>query len=344
MPKVGIVLHKLYVDHDNGAGHPECPERILAIADMFRETKLMDEITRIEPRDATKEDITRVHTEEHYDKIAFTKGKPRVYLDADTTTCPVSFDAALKSSGGMLSAIDGVLDGTVDIAFPFVRPPGHHAEADRPMGFCLFNNIAIGAAYLTQVKGLKRVLIVDWDVHHGNGTQHIFYDTPDVLFFSTHQYPYYPGTGALEETGKDEGEGYTINVPLSPGMGDDEFIKIFNDILTPVIDQYEPEFILVSAGFDTYAEDPLGGMKVTPEGFAQMTRLLTDAAGKHCGGKIVFLLEGGYNLDGLWICTKEVTEELLDKKKSDYSNPNEKTAVDEILENVKKTYSKYWKF
>ena len=344
MAKVGIVLDKLYVDHDNGMGHPESQERILAIVDMLKFTKLFDEVVRIEPRDATREEITLVHTPEHYDNIASTKGRPKVFLDADTSTCPVSFDAALRAAGGMISAIDSVLSKEVDRAFPLVRPPGHHAEADRAMGFCLFNNVAVGAAYLTEVKGLERVLVIDWDIHHGNGTQHIFYDTSKVLYFSTHQYPFYPGTGAAEEVGSGDGKGYTVNVPMEPGMGDDEFIRIFEEILKPIIDQYKPEFILVSAGFDIYFEDPLGGMKVSPEGFAKLTRLLTDEADKICDGKIVFLLEGGYNLDGLWISTKEVIEELLDKKKTEYKLSVSETNVDSLIDNIKKIYSDYWEF
>ena len=344
MPKVGIVLDKLYVDHDNGMGHPESPERILAIVDMLNYTKLIDEVVKIAPRDATKEEITLVHTPEHFDNIASTKGKPKVFLDADTSTCPVSFDAAVRASGGLLSAVESVLEGEVDRAFPLVRPPGHHAEADRAMGFCLLNHVAVGAAFLTRVKGIDRVLVVDWDLHHGNGTQHIFYDDPSVLYFSTHQHPYYPGTGSLGEKGSGVGEGYNINVPLPPGMGDSEYLKILSSILGPIIEQYKPGFILVSAGFDTFFEDPLGGMKVTPEGFAKMTRFLTDCADKHSNGNIVFMLEGGYNLDGLWISTKEVIEELLDKKTSNYSIVEDITQADSIIENVKKEYSKYWDF
>jgi acetoin utilization deacetylase AcuC-like enzyme len=344
MAKVGIVLDKLYVDHDNGQGHPETFERILAIVDMLNYTKMTDEVVRIVPRDATKEEITLVHTPEHYDKIAATKGKHRVFLDADTTTCAVSFDAALRAAGGTIAAIDSVLSGEVDRAFPIVRPPGHHAEADKPMGFCLFNNVAVGAAYLTEVKGLERVLVIDWDVHHGNGTQHIFEDSSKVLYFSSHQFPFYPGTGAAEELGTGEGKGYTVNVPLEPGMGDNEFIKIFDEILKPVIEQYNPEFILVSAGFDIFFDDPLGGMKVAPEGFAKLTRQLTDQADKVCNGNIIFLLEGGYNLDGLWISTKEMLEELLDKKRSDYDIGDTKTKADDLIENIKKVYSDYWDF
>ena len=344
MAKVGIVLDKLYVDHDNGPGHPETFERILAIVDMLNFTKMMNEVVRIVPRDATKEEITMVHTPEHYDKIASTKGKPKVFLDADTSTSAASFDAAVRAAGGTISAIDSVLNGEVDRAFPIVRPPGHHAEADRPMGFCLFNNVAVGAAYLTEVKGLERLLVIDWDVHHGNGTQHIFEENPKVLYFSTHQFPFYPGTGAAHEVGRGEGEGYTVNVPLNPEMGDNEFIKIFDEILRPIIEQFQPQFILVSAGFDIFFEDPLGGMRVTPEGFAKLTRQLTDQADNVCNGNIIFLLEGGYNLDGLWISTKEMLEELLDKKRSDYSIGDAETKADQVIEDTKKILSNYWKF
>lgn len=344
MAKVGIVLDKLFVDHDNGMGHPESQERILAIVDMLNFTKLIDEVVKIAPRDAAKEEITLVHTPEHYDKMASTSGKPKVFLDADTSTCPVTFDAAVRASGGMISAIDSVLSGEVDRAVPLVRPPGHHAEAERAMGFCIFNHVAVGAAYLTRVKGLKRVLVVDWDVHHGNGTQHIFTNDPSVLYFSVHQHPFYPGTGGLSEKGEGDGEGYNVNVPLPPGMGDNEYLKIFSEILGPIIDQYKPEFILVSAGYDTFFDDPLGGMKVTPEGFAKQARFLTDCADKYSNGNIVFILEGGYNLDGLWICHKEVIEELLDIKHSDYRVIEDTPQVDSIIESVKKEYSEYWKF
>ncbi len=344
MPEVGIVLDRLYAEHDNGMGHPESRERVLAIVDMLRYTNLFEEVIHIKARNATKEEIMLVHEPRYYETIARTKGKPRVFLDADTSTCALSFDAAVRAVGGILSAIDSILRGEVSRALPIVRPPGHHAEAGRAMGFCLFNNIAVGAAYLTRIEGLKRVLVMDWDLHHGNGTQHIFYDKSEVLYFSVHQYPYYPGTGGLAEIGEGQGKGYNVNVPLSSGMGDNEYIRIFEEILSPVIDQYEPQFILVSAGFDTYFDDPLGGMKVTPQGFSKMTRFLTDAADKHCQSNIVFILEGGYNLDGLWVSIKEVVEELMDKKLSDYKLSESNPQIYSIIEDVKKAYTAYWTF
>lgn len=344
MTKLGIVLDKLYFDHDNGMGHPESQERLFAIVDMLRETRLLEEVVRIEPRDATKEEITLVHDPKHFDLIQSTKGKIRVFLDPDTSTCPVSFNAAVRAVGGMLDATDKVMKGEVDIAFPLVRPPGHHAERNRAMGFCLFNNVAVGAAYASKVYGVKRILIVDWDLHHGNGTQNMFYDSSEVLYFSTHQYPYYPGTGSVNEVGVQNGFGYTINVPIHPGMGDKEYIKIFFEILKPVIEQYKPELILISAGFDTYFGDPLGGMSVSPKGFAQMTRFLKEMAESYCNGKLVLILEGGYNLEGLWESTKAVIEELLEKNKTDYGDLTVETKVDPIIERVKKVQSVFWTF
>jgi acetoin utilization deacetylase AcuC-like enzyme len=344
MVKFGIVLDKLYFDHDNGMGHPESQERLFAIVDMLNTTGLFEEVKRIEPRDATKEEISLVHTPEYFELIQSTKGKIRIFLDPDTSTCPVSFQAAIRAAGGMLAATDTVFKGEVDIAFPLVRPPGHHAEKNRAMGFCLFNNVAIGAAYASNLYGIKRILIVDWDLHHGNGTQNMFYDSSEVLYFSTHQYPYYPGTGSINEVGIQNGIGHTINIPLHPGMGDKDYIKIFFEILKPVIDQYKPELILVSAGFDTYFADPLGGMKVTPQGFAQMARFLKEMAEIYCNGKLIFILEGGYNLEGLWESTKAVIEELLEKNKSDYGALKLETNVDPIIERVKKVQSNFWRF
>lgn len=344
MKKVGIILDKLYFDHDNGMGHPESQDRLVAILDMLNQTGLRDEVINLNPRDATKEEICLVHEERYYDLIQSTKGKIRVYLDPDTSTCPVSFEAAVRASGGMLSAIDGVINKEIDSAFAIVRPPGHHAERNRAMGFCIFNSVAVGASYVLNAHSLNRVLIVDWDLHHGNGTQNMFYDSTDVLYFSTHQFPYYPGTGSVKEIGVGNGTGFTVNVPLDVGMGDVEYMKIFFEILNPIMEQFRPEIILVSAGFDTFYDDPLGGMSVTPEGFAQMTRFLKEAAEKYCGGKIVFILEGGYNLDGLWLSTKEVIEELLERKRTDYSDLNGITKADNAIRIVKGVHSLYWRF
>lgn len=342
--RLGIFLDDLYFQHDNGFDHPESPDRLFVIWNMLQDTKLTEEVALLEPRDATKDQICLVHDASYFETIKSTSGRPRVFLDADTSTCPVSFAAAVRAAGGMLSAVDGILAGKIDIGFPLVRPPGHHAERNMAMGFCLFNNVAIGASYLIKSKRFNRVLIVDWDLHHGNGTQNMFYGSREVLYFSTHQYPHYPGTGSLDEVGVGEGAGYNINVPLPAGMGDSEYTKIFFEILGPVIEQFRPEFILVSTGFDTYSEDPLGGMKVTPYGFAQLTRFVKEAAEKHCNGNIVLILEGGYHLEGLWLSTKEVIEELIEKKRTSYPDIAMDTEADSVIAAVKRTHSGFWSF
>ncbi len=343
MRKIGISIDELFVKHENGFDHPESPERVYVINDMLNQTEIIKKLKILKPRDATKQEILNVHTEKYYERIKSTKGKEKVFLDQDTSTNPFSFDAAMRASGGVLQSIDEIIAKEIDIAFALVRPPGHHAESDRAMGFCLFNNIALGAGYLLS-KGFSRILIIDFDVHHGNGTQHIFEDSKNVLFFSTHQFPYYPGTGSIEEKGVDQGSGYTVNVPLSTGMGDAEYIKIFQEILIPIAAQYKPEFILVSAGFDSYIDDAMGGMNVTAEGFARLTEIVINLSEQLCDGKLIFVLEGGYNLNGLWECTNKVFETLLNYNKTDSNNLTESTKADSTIDEIKKSYSQFWKF
>ncbi len=262
---------------------------------------------------ATHKEIETIHSPSYVEFIASTAGQSCVYLDPDTATSPETYEIAKLAVGGVCNAIDEVMEGKVDNAFAFVRPPGHHAEKDAAKGFCVFNNIAIGAMHAISKYNLKRILIVDWDLHHGNGTQHSFYNDPRILYFSTHQYPYYPGTGALQEIGRGPGEGYTINVPLQEGAGDAAFVKIFRKILQPVALEFKPELILLSAGFDTHFQDPLGGMRVTPDGFAAMARILLNIAGACCQGRFVAVLEGGYHISGLTRSVKSVLEEMLDE-------------------------------
>ena len=344
MRKLGIAIDDIFKMHDNGYGHPESPDRIRVINDMLINTGLMNKVELIEPFDALKEHITLVHEARHFDLIESTRGKERVYLDADTSTSPKSFEAAIRAAGAMIKSIDLVMNNDLEAAFPLVRPPGHHAEKDRAMGFCLFNNIAVGAAHLINNYDVNRILIVDWDLHHGNGTQHMFYDTDKVFYISTHQFPYYPGTGAANEIGIGEGEGFTLNIPMNPGMGDQEYIKIFFELLKPVIDQYTPKIILVSAGFDTHIADPLGGMAVTPKGFQNMTKLLNELADEHCGGKIIYILEGGYNLEGLLHSVYAVIQELLMQNNTDYLDYSNTTKVDQLINGIMEINSKYWKF
>ena len=342
MKKVGLSIDELFVKHDNGMDHPESPDRVYSINDMLHQTKLIDKLILQKPRDANESDIYRVHKPEYFNKIRSTKGKGKVFLDQDTSTNQFSFDAALRASGSVLENIDNIIDKNIERGFCISRPPGHHAESDRAMGFCLFNHIAVGAAYLRN-KGYENILVVDFDVHHGNGTQHIFESDNHVLYFSTHQYPYYPGTGALNETGTDQGMGYTVNIPLTGGLGDDEHLAIYNELLIPVARKFKPQFILVSAGFDSHAQDPLAGMKLSSECFAKLTRLLLDLAYEYSSGNILFLLEGGYDLNALWESTNFVFNELLDLTNSNYTE-YDSTGVDKLINQVRKVHEMQWNF
>jgi acetoin utilization deacetylase AcuC-like enzyme len=257
-------------------------------------------VTRIEPRKAEDEWITQVHTPRYVASLnrhAPTSGQ--VSLDPDTSMSPGSLNAAYLAAGGALAGVDAIMAGQVDQVFCAVRPPGHHAEAGRAMGFCLYNNVAIAARYVQQKYGLSRVLIVDWDVHHGNGTQHSFEDDPSVLFFSTHQYPHYPGSGWVTERGKGDGEGFTINVPMEAGEGDQEYRAVFLKSLVPVADEFKPEFVIISAGFDAHKDDPLASMGLTEAGYADLTGIVAGIAKRHAKGRILSSLEGGYNLTAL---------------------------------------------
>jgi acetoin utilization deacetylase AcuC-like enzyme len=346
--KTGIVKDTRYLQHSAGFAHPESPERLAAIYEMV-ENPLMDwKFSHIEPREATHKEIETIHSPSYVKFIASTAGQRSVYLDPDTATSPETYEIAKLAVGGVFNAIDSVIKGEVDNAFAFVRPPGHHAEKDTAAGFCVFNNIAIGAMHAILKYDLKKILIVDWDLHHGNGTQHSFYRDPRILYFSTHQYPYYPGTGSLEEFGQGEGEGYTINVPLREGAGDAAFVKIFRKVLQPVALEFKPELVLLSAGFDTHFQDPLGGMRVTPEGFAAMARILLNIAETCCQGRFVAVLEGGYHVVGLTRSVKAVLEEMLDEThvSEERLSHFEKEADEETEQLINKVISRirpYWK-
>lgn len=306
--KTGLVLDRRYEAHDAGAGHPERPERIRAIRELmaqYRREGLVD----VEPRLATAEELALNHAPEHVALVASSARHPRARFDADTQVCSESFATAALAAGGYLRLLEAILAGDVDNGFAFVRPPGHHAETDRAMGFCLFNNVAIGARWL-RTRGIGRILIVDWDVHHGNGTQESFYDDPDTLYVSTHQYPFYPGTGAAQEVGRGAAAGRTLNVPLPAGCGDDEYVAAFTGLIAPVARQFRPEVVLISAGFDADRRDPLAGMQASEAGFRAMTRVLMNVAAEHAGGRLAAILEGGYDLDALRAAVPAVLDEL----------------------------------
>ena len=300
MGRVGLVSHPAFLEHDMGSHHPESPERLRAILSQLESTGIMSKLTRVDPRKAEKKWIKRIHAPAYVQRIDDkTPSSGYASIDPDTLMSPGSLEAAYLAAGGAMAAVDAIMDNQVDQVFCAVRPPGHHAEANRAMGFCLFNNVAIAARYIQERHGLQRVLIIDWDVHHGNGTQHAFEEDPSIIFFSTHQYPHYPGTGAENERGQGKGEGTTINVPMYSGQGDEVYREVFQKVLVPVADAFKPEFVLISAGFDAHEDDPLASMAITTKGYGELTRIVSDIANIHCHGRIVACLEGGYNLQAL---------------------------------------------
>jgi acetoin utilization deacetylase AcuC-like enzyme len=272
---------------------------VQAILRHLEERRLLDRLLQVEPGPCPIETLASVHLAAHIETVRAACKRAPARLDPDTGVSSGSWEAALLAAGSAIAACDTVITGRARAAFSACRPPGHHAEADRAMGFCLFNNVAVAARHLKKAHGLERVLIVDWDVHHGNGTQHIFEADDTVFYFSTHQLPLYPGTGREHERGCGPGIGFTLNVPLPAGTGDAEYLRIYEDVLKPAIDRFRPQAILISAGFDAHRDDPLAAMAITEEGYAGMSYILREAAEEHCDGRIVSLLEGGYNLAAL---------------------------------------------
>lgn len=342
MALTGLIQDDLYLEHITEDFHPEHPDRLRAIYAALEDPQIQDQTARLQPREATAEEIQWIHTEAYYQTIESTRDCGHLQLDPDTHVSSQSYRAAKLAAGGLCVLIDAVCSGEMKNGFALVRPPGHHAEAGRGMGFCIYNNVAIAARY-AQHRGIaQRVLIVDWDLHHGNGTQHTFESDPTILYFSTHQFPYYPGTGRPDEVGKGEGEGYTINVPLPGGQGDGDFIRIYEEVLEPIANQFQPDLVLVSAGFDTYFRDPLGGMGVTEDGFAEITRILMRIADNSCQGRIVLTLEGGYHLEGLARSVKHVIKALQGVGTLSSSWPQPSETAERIVEHVLATQKAYW--
>lgn len=337
--KTGIIYHPDYLKHYTGQ-HPERKERLLSILAHLKETGMIELLELIEPGHAELEEIQYIHTPEYIEK-ARRYAEREIQLDMDTVMCKDSFNVALLAAGGAIAAVDAVLD-RAGSSFALVRPPGHHAEPDRGMGFCIFNNVAIAARH-AQKKGKKRVLIIDWDVHHGNGTQNAFYDDPSVLYFSTHQYPHYPGTGWLDEVGSGDGRGYNINVPLPAGTDDAGFVAAFEEILVPVALEFRPDIVLISAGQDAGAGDGLAGMRMSVNGFAQLASIVRSIARKTCDGRIAAALEGGYDLNLLAHSVSAILEVFMGKvpEKKEYA-PGAR--VRERLDEVKKVQSEFWRF
>jgi acetoin utilization deacetylase AcuC-like enzyme len=312
--RVGIYDSPVFREHDAGTGHPERPERLDAIRIGLLDANLEGRLESIVPRDATHAELTRVHTTGHVAAVAATAGRTARF-DPDTQAGPRSYAAALLAAGSASDAVDRVLDGALDRAFCAVRPPGQDAEADRAMGFCLFNNVAVAAAHALE-RGLSRVLILDFDVHHGNGTQAIFACDPRVLYVSSHAWPFYPGTGALQEVGEGAGRGFTVNLPMPMGCGGGEYAHLYREVVVPIGHAFDPELVLVSAGFDAYAGDPLAGMGVTAPGYGELAAACLETASGAAAGRAVFVLEGGYDLDGLSGGAAAVAGQLLGEPRS----------------------------
>lgn len=296
--KLAILFHPLFLEHIAGPMHPERPERLTAVMDSLRGDPLWAGAVHSAPREASMDDLRRCHTAHHLDRIQNASVLGR-NLDPDTGTSTDSWEAAKLAAGAGPTAADLIMDGTAGRAFCAVRPPGHHAESDRAMGFCLVNNAAVAARYLQESRGVERVAIVDFDAHHGNGTQEIFYEDGSVLYASTHQWPLYPGTGSDDETGRGDGVDTTVNCPMPAGAGIAEFGEAFRRTIVPALDGFKPGFLLVSAGFDSHRDDPLTDLGLQTEDFATLTGMLVECAERNCEGRMISFLEGGYDLKAL---------------------------------------------
>lgn len=340
--KVGLIYDSLYLEHDVQS-HPENARRLRAVMSLLEEAALVRRLEAPPARDATTEELEWVHTPEHIANVRAWAEAGGAWADPDTYICDRSYDAALRAAGGCLTATEGVLDGSLSSAFCLVRPPGHHATRNRAMGFCLFNNIAVAAEFARRRHGVKRVAIVDFDVHHGNGTQDAFYEEPDVLYYSSHLYPFYPGSGHWQEVGQGPGQGATVNVPLPAGCGDDEYRRVSAEVLAPVLRRFQPELVLSSAGFDGHFSDPLAGMRLSVAGYAEIAATLKNLADELCDGRLVLTLEGGYDLTAMpWairsffevMLGEEITPDPLGRVDG-HANVG---AVDEVLAAVREVH------
>ncbi len=309
-PAVGVCLDPRFRRHLEGVFHLESAARFDAIREAIEDPSLAGKLVFVPARQATSEELAWVHTPEHIARVAGTSGRPLTSFDLDTQAGSDSWETACLAVGAVFVLLEEIWSGRLQRGFAAVRPPGHHAEADRAMGFCLFNNAALGACYLQRRHGVRRLLMVDLDAHHGNGIQRAFYETDEVLFISLHQFPGFPGTGKLGETGRGRGEGFTVNVPLPAGCGDEDYLAVLHHLVRPIARAYRPEMILVPVGFDLWSRDRLAGMRVSAEGYGGMTGLLADLAAELCGGRIAFILEGGYSAEGIRACGLRLLQAL----------------------------------
>jgi acetoin utilization deacetylase AcuC-like enzyme len=344
MSDLGYLFDDIYLTHDPGSRHPESPARLRAIRAALLPFGARERWRKVRPRPARLDELELVHHTSLLERIEKASRHAPAYLDPDTAVSSESYRAALFAAGGVLECIDAVCSGGLRRIFAFVRPPGHHAEPDKAMGFCLFNNVALAAAYCRVEHRLDRVAVIDFDLHHGNGTQACFYDEPRVLYVSSHQFPFYPGSGSFHEVGVREGAGYTINFPLPQGSGDETFVPIYSRIVGCVLEQFRPQIILVSAGFDAHFLDPLGGLRVTPAGFAAASASLLSAAENFSDGRIVFVLEGGYSMEALRDCTTAVLQQMETPSPPEVPSGADDPAYVEIHGRARRAFGHFWKF
>ena len=333
-----LLTSERFADHATPPGHPERPERAVVMSSVATQYAASGG-TVVQPDPVEREALTRVHTPTHVDLITSTRGRT-VRLDPDTHASPSSEAVARLAAGATVAAVDHAMDGR-GRACAFVRPPGHHAERERAMGFCLFNNVAVAAAHAL-ARGASRIAIVDYDVHHGNGTQWIFYDDPRVLYVSTHQYPFYPGTGAATEVGAGAGAGFTVNVPLEAGAGDADYDHVFREVVEPVLESFRPELLLLSAGFDAHARDPLGGMLVSTSGYTSMTVRLQTVADRWCDGRMAAVTEGGYDLAALEACLTETLRVMSGPTPRAEPVVGPRERAESALEAVRSAQAPFW--
>jgi acetoin utilization deacetylase AcuC-like enzyme len=298
MKKLAIVYDEIFLTHKPPFSHPESPTRLVAIIDKLNEESFFEDVDLLQSKMATEENILLVHTKSHLEYVHSSIRDNKLLLEPDTYAVKESWNAALTAAGSIISAIDLVLTKKYSSSFCAVRPPGHHAKTNRPMGFCLFNNVAIGAKYALSKYKLDRVAIIDWDVHHGNGTQEIFYNSPEVYYFSLHQYPFYPGTGSENEKGDGKGKNHTMNFPLPAYTSGEAYLKIFKEKIIPELNSYKPQLIIISAGFDAHKDDPLAYMLLVENDYSEMTKILKQFTSSE-NIPIISALEGGYNLNAL---------------------------------------------
>jgi acetoin utilization deacetylase AcuC-like enzyme len=337
----GVAIDPVFEDHVNPEYHPESSHRIRAISRALDGWAKAGEVTFFPPKTIETSWLEKVHTKGHVERIRRTEGIEHTQIDPDTSACAESYRVALKAAGSTVDLTERILKGEIDSGFALVRPPGHHAESHRAMGFCLFNNVAVAAEWALSQPGIERVAAVDFDVHHGNGIQEIFYYRSDVLYVSSHQYPLFPGTGHWKELGIDQGRGFTVNLPISEGAGNSFFVPAYQDVVAPVLCQYKPDLILVSAGYDAHRDDPLAGLEVDETGFRVLVELLNSVAEEVCSGKILYVLEGGYNLPALSSCVLATIDSTLSPTGMKH-RPNPPTYYLRYREQMRRYLKGFW--